>query len=184
MLLWGCYSPALGEQLTVVGWSLPRDALKKQTTIIFSVTLHMAGYITARINAIDRRSTTWLSLSSFSLLPFFQKCHLGCYKCCCLSPLSDPKIWKITKHNVLQREKAELVSLLRVSFLSFFLCGCISSMRREELCCSCASYPLWERERLTSSISAHVPANNLLAETRNIHIQSLPTQIMKLHFGS
>ena len=155
MLLWGCYSPALGEQLTVVGWSLPRDALKKQTTIIFSVTLHMAGYITARINAIDRRSTTWLSLSSFSLLPFFQKCHLGCYKCCCLSPLSDPKIWKITKHNVLQREKSELVSLLRVSFLSFFV----------------VAFPVWERN---SAVRVH----HILyeRETNLVNLCTCPSQ--------
>ena len=158
MLLWGCYSPALGEQLTVVGWSLPRDALKKQTTIIFSVTLHMAGYTTARINAIDRRSTTWLSLSSFSLLPFFQKCHLGCYKCCCLSPLSDPKIWKITKHNVLQREKAELVSLLRVSFLSFFV----------------VAFPVWEERN--SAVRVHHILYERERETNLVNLCTCPSQ--------
>ena len=161
MLLWGCYSPALGEQLTVVGWSLPRDALKKQTTIIFSVTLHMAGYTTARINAIDRRSTTWLSLTSFSSFSpsFFQKCHFAITVL--LSCLwDDPKIWKITKHNALQREKELLYTTMypvaaAVSRLSFFV----------------VAFPVWERN---SAVRVH----HILyeRETNLVNLCTCPSQ--------
>ena len=112
--------------LTVVGWSLPRDALKKQTTIIFSVTLHMAGYTTARINAIDRRSSiTWLSLfQAVSFSPFFSFQKMSSAGCCFLSPSSllDRKIW-ITKHNVLPRKRVTVVMCTPQAsfFLSLFV---------------------------------------------------------------
>ena len=151
----------------------------------------MAGFTTARINAIDRRSSiTWLSLfqvvSSFSPFFFSKKCHL-LDVVFCLRLL----FWieRYGLQNIMYyQEKELLLWCVPPKLLSFSLslCGCISSVyygsRVGEELCSCASYPLWERERLTSSISAHVPANNLLAE-RNIHIQS-SNQIMKLHFGS